>query len=81
MVGRQMTNRILLGTKLGPEVTLVAEMEGGGNAVIRLLESDDPESADVIYTMEFVRGTGSEGSASDPDFAHFLDDMGEDELD
>jgi len=56
-------------------------MEGGGKAVIGFLESDDPESTNVIYTVEFGRGTSSESSTSDPNLAHFPDDMGEDVLD
>ena len=64
-----------MGTELGPEVPLVSEVESGRNAVVCLLESDDLESADVIHAMEFARGTGSEGSAPDPDFTHFLDGM------
>ena len=55
-------------------------MEGGRNAIVGFLKSDDPESADVIYAMEFARGTGSEGSASNADFTHFLDNVGEDVL-
>ena len=56
-------------------------MEGGGNAIVGLLESDDLESTDVIYAMKFARGTSSEGSTPNPDLAHFLDDMSENVLD
>ena len=79
-VKEQTTYRVLLGTELGPEVALVSKVEGGGNAIVGLLESDDLESADVIHTMEFARGTGSERSASNSDFAHLLDDVTEDVL-
>ena len=75
-----MTYWILLGTELGPEIALVSEVEGRGYAVVRLLESDDLESANVIHAMEFVRGTGSEGSTPNTDFTHFLDYMSEDVL-
>ena len=55
-------------------------MEGGGNAIVGLLQGDDLESTDVIHTMEFARGTGSERGASNPDFAHLLDDVSKDVL-
>jgi hypothetical protein len=64
-----------LGTELGPEVALVSKVEGGGDAIVGLLESDDLESADVIHAVEFCRGASSEGSTSNADFAHFLNDM------
>lgn len=70
-----------MGTELGPEIALVSEVEGGGNAIISLLESNDLESANVIYAVEFARGTGSEGSTPNTNLAHFLDDMSEDVLD
>jgi len=41
-----------------PEVALAPEVEGRGKAVVRLLESDDLESPDVIYALKFARGTG-----------------------
>lgn len=75
-----MTYWILLSTELGPEIALVSEVEGGGNPIVGLLESDDLEPADVIYSVEFVRGTGSEGSTPNADFTHLLDDMSEDVL-
>jgi hypothetical protein len=78
--GKETTYWVLLGTELGPKVALVSKVEGRGNAVIGLLESDDLESTDVIYPVEFARGTGSERSASNSNFAHFLDDVGEDVL-
>jgi len=70
-----MTYWILVCSELGPKVTLVPEVEGRGKAVVRLLESDDLEPADVIHAVKFARGTGPEGSASDTDFAHFLDNV------
>ena len=64
-----------MGPELGPEVALGPEMEGGRKAIVRLLESDDLKSADVIHAMKFARGTGPEGRAPNADFAHFLDDV------
>lgn len=75
-----MTYWVLLGTELRPEVTLVSEVEGGGNAVVGLLKSDDLESADVIHPMEFARGTGSKCGASNTDLTHFLNYVSEDVL-
>jgi hypothetical protein len=70
-----MTYRILLGTEFGPEVALVSEVEGGGNAVVGLLKSDDLESADVIHAMKFACGTGPKGGAPYTDLTHFVDDV------
>ena len=75
-----MTYWLLLGTELGPKVALVSKVECGGNTIVSLLESDDLESANVIHAVKFVRGTGSEGSTPNSNFAHLLDDMGEDVL-
>lgn len=76
----QTTYWVLLGTELGPEVALVSKVKGGGNAIVGLLQGDDLESTDVVHTMEFARGTGSERSTSNSDFAHLLDDVSEDVL-
>lgn len=76
-----MTYWILVGTELGSEIALVPEVEGGGKAIVCLLEGDDLESSDVIYAVKFARGTGSERGAPDPDLAHFLDDMSKSVLD
>ena len=75
MVRERVTYWILLSPEFGPEIALVSEVEGGGESVVSLLESDDLESTDVIHTVKLARGTGSERSASDPDFTHFLYDM------
>lgn len=69
-----------MSAELGPEITLVSEVEGGRNSVVGLLKSDDLESADVIHAMKFVRGTGSKGSTPNTDLPHLLDDMREDVL-
>ena len=61
--------------ELGPEVALVPEMEGRGKAIVRLFESDNLEPADVIYAVKFARGASPEGSASNADFAHLLDNV------
>ena len=66
-----------MGAELRPEVSLVSEMEGGGNAVVRLLESDNPKPADVIDAVKFARGASSERSTSNPDLAHLLNDVSE----
>ena len=75
MVGERATYWILMSSELGPEIALVSEMESRGEPVVSLLESDDLESTDVIHTVKLACGTGSERSASDPDFTHFLYDM------
>jgi len=64
-----------VGSELGPEVALIPEVESRRKAVVRFLESDDPEPADIIHTVKFVRSTSSEGSAPNTDFAHFLDNV------
>lgn len=69
-----------MSTELGSEVALVSKVEGRGNAIVGLLQGYDLESANVVHTMKFARGTGSERSASNSDFAHLLDDVGEDVL-
>ena len=66
-----------MGAELRPEVSLVSEMEGGGNSVVRLLESHNPKPADVIDAVKFARGAGSERSTSNPDLAHLLNDVSE----
>ena len=49
--GKQTTYWLLLGTEFGPEVALVSKVERGRNAIVGFLESDDPESTNVIYAV------------------------------
>ena len=51
-------------------------MEGGGYAVVGLLESDNPKSADVVDAVKLTHGASSERSTSNPDLAHLNDVSG-----
>lgn len=66
-----------MGAELRPEVSLVSEMEGGGNSVVRLLKSDNPKPADVIDVVKFARGASSKRSTLNPDLTHLLNDVSE----
>ena len=62
-----------MGSELKPEVTLVSKVEGRGNTVASLLESDDFMSADVVDVVKITCRVSSERTTSNPCFAHLND--------
>jgi hypothetical protein len=77
---RTITYRLLMCAKLGPEITLVTEIERVRNTVVGLLECAHAEATDVLHALHLGRRTRTEGCIADASIAHLANDVGKDVL-